>query len=124
MSIVNVAASIPVGNLETGRHWYRQLLGRPPDDERVANVIEWKFDGGGALQVYELPERAGNGSATLSVTSLAEQMKAFTRLGIAAPGIMEARGARVLMIKDPDGNSLAFVEAASSDPASPKANGA
>jgi hypothetical protein len=27
----------------------------------MTNVAEWKFDRGGRLQVYQLPERAGGG---------------------------------------------------------------
>ena len=59
MAISNALASVAVKNLAASRNWYEQLFGRPPDAQPMAEVVEWKFDGGGEIQVYELAERAG-----------------------------------------------------------------
>lgn len=84
--------------------------GRPPDSRRESNVAEWKFERGGWLQVYENAERAGHGSLTLAVSSLDEQMADLKRCGLEAGGQMIGAKVRVIMIKDQDGNSIAFAE--------------
>ena len=70
MSIRNALASVAVKDLKSASQWYEQLFGRPPDSRPMPEVAEWKFEQGGWLQVYQLPERAGKGSVTLSVNSL------------------------------------------------------
>jgi hypothetical protein len=35
----------------------------------MPNVLEWKFEGSGNLQVYQLAERAGRGSASMENTT-------------------------------------------------------
>ena len=76
----------------------------------MPEVAEWKFEGGGWLQVFQGPERAGSGSFTLAVSSLDEQVADLERCGIASGRQMITDRVKVLMIKDPDGNSIAFSE--------------
>ena len=38
----------------------------------MPEVLEWHLEGGGGLQVYELPERAGQCSCTLIVSDIDE----------------------------------------------------
>jgi hypothetical protein len=59
MRIKNVLASVAVRNLSQSSQWYEKLFGRPADSRPMAEVAEWKFEGGGWLQVYQLPECAG-----------------------------------------------------------------
>jgi len=110
MAISNVLASVAVTNLSASRTFYERLLGRPPDRQRMANVLEWKFEGGGELQVYQLAERAGRGSATFVVTNVDEQRVRLKELSAKPPEIIESGQISVVMIKDPDGNSLAFAQ--------------
>jgi hypothetical protein len=77
----------------------------------MAEVAEWKFERGGWLQVYENAERAGSGSCTLAVSNLDEQIADLKKKGIDAGQPMVSEKAKVVMIKDPEGNSLAFAEA-------------
>jgi len=110
MAISNALASVAVANLAASRAFYERLFGRPPDRQPMANVLEWKFEGGGELQVYELADRAGRGSATFVVTNIEEQRAKLKEIAANTPEIMESGRIRVVMIKDPDGNSLAFAE--------------
>jgi hypothetical protein len=48
----------------------------------MPEVAEWKFERGGWLQVYELPERAGRGSFTLAVSDIDEVVAHAQKLGI------------------------------------------
>jgi hypothetical protein len=107
VAITNAIASLAVRNLAESRQWYEKLLG--PGRHPMTEVVEWQLDGGGALQVYELAERAGHGSCTLIVNDIdeiARQLDALRLTEHARP----TRTDRVdtLMIKDPDGNSIAF----------------
>ncbi len=109
MTIRNALASLAVRNLDAAEPWYRQLFGRP-GHRAMQEVAEWKFDGGGGLQVYQLPERAGTCSCTLAVENLDSEAARLVSLGINARCRTEDERVRTLMIADPDGNSIALAE--------------
>jgi catechol 2,3-dioxygenase-like lactoylglutathione lyase family enzyme len=111
MSINNALASVAVKDLQTTVSWYEKLLGRPASSRLVPDVAEWKFLGGGWLQVYQNQERAGTGSVTLAVSNIEQQIAALDKLGIEAGVPMKSPKVNVVMIKDPDGNSIAFAQA-------------
>lgn len=110
MSITNALASVAVKDLSSAVQWYQRLFGRPPDSEQEPDVAGWKFEQGGWLQVYKNAERAGHGSLTLAVTSLDEQVADLEKRGIDPGRHMTSANVRVVMIKDQDGNSIAFAE--------------
>ena len=111
MAIINALASLAVKDLAKAVGWYQALFGRVPDSTPMPSVAEWKFERGGWLQVYELKERAGAGSVTLSINSLEDQIAALRQLGIDPGKPMISDKVKVVMIKDPDGNSIAFAQA-------------
>lgn len=108
MSICNALASVPVNDLQRASQWYERLFGRAADSKPMREVAEWKFERGGWLQVYQLPERAGKGSVTLVVSDIEEQIAELHKCGIETPPAMRNAQFNVVMIKDPDGNSIAF----------------
>lgn len=114
MKIKNVLASVPVKNLKSASAWYEKIFGRPADSTPMPEVAEWKFDGGGWLQVYQGPERAGGGSFTLAVADIDETLSDLRAAGVDLGAQSDGPRVRTVMIKDPDGNSIAFAEA--SDP--------
>jgi len=77
----------------------------------MREVAEWKFAGGGWLQVYQNLERAGTGSVTLSVSDIDEQIAKLRELSIDPGSPIKSPKVEVVMIKDPDGNSIAFAQA-------------
>jgi hypothetical protein len=107
MVVVNALASLAVRDLAASSQWYEQILG--PGTQPMPEIVEWQFERGGGLQVYELPERAGHGSCTLIVSDIDEIAQRLRDTG-SAPDAEPARNDRVdtVMIKDPDGNSIAF----------------
>jgi hypothetical protein len=111
MSIDNAIASVPVRNLTAAVSWYRTLLGRGPDSMPMSEVAEWRFPRGGWLQVYQLPERAGNGSVTLAVSDIEAMVAHAGELGIDTSGRTSSAKVKTLMVADPDGNHIAFAEA-------------
>lgn len=110
MSIDNVLASVAVKDLKAAVEWYTQLLGRPADCTPMPEVAEWKFERGGWLQVYELPERAGCGSFTLAVTDLDAIVQQVQKLGVGTKNRSTNAKLKTLMIVDLDGNHIAFAE--------------
>lgn len=111
MSIKNALASVAVKDLTAVVEWYERLLGRPADSRPMSELAEWKFERGGWLQLYQNADRAGSGSLTLSVNDLDEQVSHLRKCGLDAGQQIISEKAKIVMIKDPDGNSIALVEA-------------
>jgi predicted enzyme related to lactoylglutathione lyase len=111
MSIDNAIASLAVRDLTPAVAWYEALFGRGADSTPMPEVAEWRFPRGGWLQVYQLPERAGEGSMTLAVTDMDEVVAHVKKLGIDASQRTSGSRVRTLMIVDLDGNHIAFAEA-------------
>ena len=107
MTVTNALASLAVRDLEVSTRWYETLLGQ--GSQPMAEVVEWQFEHGGGLQVYAAPERAGQGSCTLVVSDIDEIAEQLRASGL-ADEVKPVRNDRVdtVMIKDPDGNSIAF----------------
>jgi predicted lactoylglutathione lyase len=107
MTITNVLASLAVRDLAAASKWYEEILG--PGNKPMTEVVEWQLERGGGLQVYESPDRAGRGSCTLIVSDIDDMAQRLQTSGL-APKAEPARNDRVdtIMIRDPDGNSLAF----------------
>ncbi|MFL6579858.1 MAG: VOC family protein [Burkholderiales bacterium] len=111
MSIDNAIASLAVKDLPAALVWYQALLGRAADSAPMPEVAEWRFPRGGWLQVYRVPERAGNGSVTLTVSNIEEVVAHVRKLGIDTSQRSTGAKVKTLMIVDPDGNHIAFAEA-------------
>jgi predicted enzyme related to lactoylglutathione lyase len=111
MPIQNALASVAVKDLELSVKWYEKLFGRPADSRPMPELAEWKFERGGWLQVYRLPERAGLGSFTLAISSMEQQMAHMEKVGIRTGPVASSAMLKTLMITDPDGNHIAFAEA-------------
>ena len=111
MSIDNALASVAVKNIKTAAGWYERLIGRAADSTPMPEVAEWKFTRGGWLQVYELPERAGQGSCTLAVSDIDEMVEHARKLGIDTSRRTSSARVKTLLIADPDGNHIAFAQA-------------
>jgi catechol 2,3-dioxygenase-like lactoylglutathione lyase family enzyme len=107
MTITNALASLAVRDLAASTDWYEKLLG--PGNRPMPEVVEWQFERGGGLQVYAGPERAGQGSCTLVVNDIDETAKLLRATGLDS-GAEVVGNDRVdtIMVKDPDGNSVAF----------------
>ena len=107
VKIANALASLAVADLSTAVTWYESLLG--PGRHPMPELVEWQFPRGGGLQVYAAPDRSGQGSCTIIVDDIDEVTDRVRELDLLA----DARPQRndqvdTLMIKDPDGNSIAF----------------
>jgi catechol 2,3-dioxygenase-like lactoylglutathione lyase family enzyme len=107
--IANALASVAVKDVATSRRWYDAVLG-VRSTLAMPEVAEWTFPRGGGLQVYELPERAGTGSCTLVVDDLAPLLRHLADLRIDTRERTDGERAKTVMIRDPDGNHVAFAQ--------------
>jgi hypothetical protein len=77
----------------------------------MEELAEWKFPGGGWLQIYQAPERAGSGSMTLAVSGLSSVTERLKGLGVELGERTSSSKVDTLSIVDPDGNRIALGEA-------------
>ena len=106
MRITNALASIAVSNMKDSTDWYSAFLG--PANQPMPEVAEWKFERGGGLQIYDAPERSGRSSCTLIVDDVDAVARRLRETGIADAEPVRNDRVETVMIKDPDGNSIAF----------------
>lgn len=109
MAINNALASVAVNDIKAAVQWYTKVVGRAPNSTPMPELAEWKFPTGGWLQVYALPERAGSCSCTLAVSNIDLERTRLERLGVVT-GASLSEQIKVFMLKDPDGNSIAFAQ--------------
>jgi hypothetical protein len=111
MTIKNELASVAVKDLGLAIGWNEKLFGRPADSRPMAEVAEWKSEGGGWLQVDQLPERAGSGSSTLAVSSVEEAVAHPENMQGDARTWTSGARVRIVMVTDPDGHHIALAKA-------------
>ncbi len=110
MGIDNALASVAVTDLHVATAWYAQLFGRAGTTP-MTELAEWQFPRGGWLQVYQLPERAGQGSCTLAVSDVAAVIKQLSAMGVDISQRSSDSNVKTVRVTDPDGNHIAFAEA-------------
>ena len=110
MSIDNALASVAVKDVKAASAWYARLLGRVGSTP-MPEVAEWRFPRGGCLQVYQLPERAGEGSFTLAVSDIEGEVRKLLAMGVDASHRTSDSRAQTVMVTDLDGNHIALAEA-------------
>jgi hypothetical protein len=106
----NVLAFAAVRDIEDGIRWYKMLLGRGPDTQPMKGLAEWRFDGGGWLQVNENMQLAGRSSITLVETNINERMQTLTKAGIKPKSFVNGDFVGIITINDPDGNQIVFAQ--------------
>ena len=111
MTISNALAGVAVKDIKAAVQWYAKVFGRPADATPMLELAEWKFERGGWLQVYALPERAGSCSCTLVVSDIDLEAARPKKVGVATGAQASGTQVKVFMVKDPDGNSIAFAQA-------------
>ena len=109
MTMKNAWASVAVKDIDAAVKWYEKILGRRADSAVMPGLAEWEFPGGGRLQVYELAERAGSCSCTLAISDIDLEAARLEKLGVVT-GAQMGEQVKVVMVKDLDGNSIAFAQ--------------
>lgn len=115
MKIKNAIATVSVSDSASSFKWYEALFDRPPDSEPMPQLAEWKFSGGGWLQVAEDKDRAGGSSVTLSVASIEKTLSHLENLGVGVDQSPSSEIVEIAICVDPDGNRLVFAEPKSTE---------
>ena len=106
--ITQMLANCAVADGRRAEEWYSRLFGRGPDDRPMRGLIEWHLSDGIGVQVWEDAERAGHSAVVLGVDDLDATVAGLNDAGIAHGGTQPGGGARILVVPDPDGNSIVF----------------
>lgn len=108
MNFKNALAAVAVKNFEALTAWYETLVGRPPDIRPMEHVAAWQFPGGGWIEVFRDPDRAGFSTVILAVVSLESQLEALKGLAIPFKIVSPSDIGEVAIINDPEGNQIVF----------------
>lgn len=106
MRVTTVMAQLIVTDLEQAVRFYTAVFGRGPDANPMDRLYEWHFEGAGAIQVYEEPERAGCSGATIHVDDLDASVAALDWAGIEHESEVDATFVRLVQLADPDRNRI------------------
>jgi predicted enzyme related to lactoylglutathione lyase len=108
MKVRGVLAQATVRDKSEAERWYSALLGRRPDAQPMAGLLEWHFSDGAGLQVWAEPDRAGRSSVVLHVDDLDAVAEHLAAVGLSEQTPTDASSSRILPIEDPDGNRIVF----------------
>lgn len=110
-NITNVVAVMPVTDHERAVAWYTRVLGRNPDLVPDEGVAEWQLAETAFIQVGTDPKNAGHGTVVIGVNDLDSQRDFFGRSGLPLGETVEyPEIIRMAEARDPDGNTVAFVQ--------------
>jgi catechol 2,3-dioxygenase-like lactoylglutathione lyase family enzyme len=105
-----VTIGIPVRDLASSRTWYERLLGKEPDLEPVAGIVEYQV-GGVWVQLMDGEPPGGSWTLRFGVADLDSEHERLRGLGIEAGDVQTVPGAiRYFDFADPDGNRLSWYQ--------------
>ena len=111
MTFTHVLAGCLVSDSAAAEPWYSTLFERGPDARPMSGLLEWHLPDGSGVQVFQAPERAGRGSLVLGVDDLDAVAARLSRASVQHSGPRPGGGARILVLGDPDGNSVVLAGA-------------
>jgi len=108
MSMQNAMAALPVSDISAASAWYTKLLGRGPTEAPMPGLLEWEFPGGGWLQVFEKPDRAGGGSVTILEDDIDARVASLQTAHIRIDRENDSDKTSIAVVEDADGNRITF----------------
>lgn len=114
-----ILAMMVVRDFTVSSDWYARLLGRAPDRRPYPSCAEWQIAPCTRLQVLSggmhagRDGRLGPASVAILVDNLNEILRGLEDRHIDAPPAQPATHfVRVVPVRDPDGNTVTFMESA------------
>ncbi|MFC7547794.1 VOC family protein [Plantactinospora sp. GCM10030261] len=108
MAVTRLLAQLTIVDFEPAIRWYAKLFGRDADARPMDGLAEWHLAPTFGVQVWADPERAGRSTVVVDESDLDGLADRLTRAGIDHPGVRHVTASRVLIVTDPDGNSIVF----------------
>jgi hypothetical protein len=115
MAVTNALAGIAVNDIGAATLWYSQLIGRPPDRRPMPNVVEWRFENGSGIQLYEDEDRGGGSCVTLVESDLDARIADLKNEDIPIQSRSNSAKLRSVTIEDDDGNRIVFTQTAGAE---------
>ena len=115
MAITNALAGIAVNDIGAATLWYSQLIGRPPDRRPMPNVVEWRFENGAGVQLYEDEDRAGGSCVTLIESEPDKRLSDLKAKDIPIQSRSNSPKLRSVTVEDEDGNRIVFAQMAAAE---------
>jgi catechol 2,3-dioxygenase-like lactoylglutathione lyase family enzyme len=111
-SAPRVLAGLAVRDVDAALPWYERLFGRAPDARPMEILADYRFAGGGVVQLVADAERAGKSLLTLAVGDLERELSALRGRGVEAGPLDDTTSEKVLIasLADPDGNAITLVQ--------------
>ena len=106
MTSTHVLAGALVDDLAAAETWYATLFAREPDARPMDGLLQWHLPDGSGVQVFLDPARAGHGSLVLHESDLDATATRLREASVEHEGPEPGGGARLLRLRDPDGNSV------------------
>ena len=103
-------AGLPVADYHAAYDWYVRLLGRAADMFPHDTEAVWRLTPTGAIYVVQDPERAGSGLLTVALDDLDAHEEQLREAGLAFEEQVAGHAPRRLVVRDADGNTLAFFQ--------------
>ncbi|MEQ8936149.1 MAG: hypothetical protein RIE56_10205 [Amphiplicatus sp.] len=115
MTLQNALAGVAVKDFDAALNWYERLFNRPADKTPMPGLAEWRFPGGGWLQLFEDADKAGSSSVTLVETDIESRRAQLSNGGYGIRDESRSDYVAVAIIDDPDGNQIVFAMAANAE---------
>ena len=104
-------AAIAVSDFERGRAWYERFFGRNPDVVAHAAEVMWRVTDTGWLYILRDAANAGHGIVSIAVPDVEAAASELEARGVQIGPIKpEGDAGRKVLVRDPDGNSIAIIE--------------
>ena len=99
---------LPVTDYRAAYDWYVRLLGRAADMFPHDTEAVWRLTPNSAIYVVQDPDRAGRGLVTAALGDLDAFEERLHETGLAVQEQVSGHSPRRLVVRDADGNTLAF----------------
>jgi catechol 2,3-dioxygenase-like lactoylglutathione lyase family enzyme len=110
VAVTYTFAGLPVADYAVSYDWYVRLLGRRADMFPHEKEAVWRMTPNSSIYLVEDAERAGSGLITLALDDLDAHERRLGERGVAYTERASADAPRRLVVRDMDGNTLAFFQ--------------
>lgn len=105
--ITHIFVGVPVTNYTSGRTWYEQFFGRPPDVVPKEDEAVWQITTTGLIYIVADGKRAGRALVVIAVSDLERRLAELAGRGLEVPPTESVGGEPMnAVFHDPDGNTI------------------
>jgi catechol 2,3-dioxygenase-like lactoylglutathione lyase family enzyme len=110
VAVTHTFAGLPVGDYFAAYDWYVRLLGREADMFPHDRECVWRLTPTSSIYVAQDSERAGSALLTVALDDLDAHERRIREAGLTFSEEASGSAPRRLVVRDIDGNRLAFFQ--------------